>query len=157
MAKTDKEISNPFAEAVDKCAEIKDNLRVGLSAMGKNSLMVMVSNTRLLDGSVDIDNALKATRPNEARWDYVIGYDGEAFFVEIHPADTKNVDEMIKKVAWLKQWLTREAPELKKLHRCGSFHWIPSGRVKILKTSPQYKKIAANNISLAHSSPLILK
>lgn len=157
MAKTDKGKPNPFADAIEKCAEVRGKLCAGLTAMGKNSAMVKVSDTRLLNGSLDIDNAVKAARPNEARWDYAIGYRDNAYFVEVHPADTKNVDEMVKKVTWLKQWLDKEAPELKELHSCGSFHWIPSGRVKILKTSPQYKRISANNLSLAQSTPLILK
>lgn len=150
MAKTET-----FRSAVENCHEIKDWLKPGLSALGRNSGTVKAENTQLLNGSVDIDTAVKAIRPNEARWDYVIGYSNMAYFIEVHPADTKNVAEMLEKVNWLKQWLTIEAPELKKLHKCGCFNWIPSGRVKILKTSPQYKRIAANNLLI--SKQLILK
>ena len=90
-----------------------------------------------------------ATRcPNESRWDYVIGYNGSVFFVEIHPAQTSNVEEMIKKVIWLKNWLKGSAPELMSLHKCGVFHWIPSGKVKILSTSSQARKIAQNNLKI---------
>lgn len=156
MAKTNKTEENPFAKAVGKCPEINGMLCQGLTAMGKNSTMVKPADPRLLDGSVDIDSAVKSLRPNEPRWDYAIGYAGCAYLIEVHPADTKNIDEMVKKAAWLRQWLETAAPDLKKLHRSGSFHWIPSGRVKILKTSPQYKKIAANNISLVSSKPMTI-
>lgn len=155
MARTDKSKVNIFKSAVDKCVEIRGKLCAGLSAMHRDSVLVTVRDTRLLDGSVDIDNAVKAVRPNEPRWDYVIGYGGEAFFAEVHPADTRNVDEMVNKVMWLKDWLSSVAPDLKLLHRNGVFHWIPSGRVKILKTSSQYKKIAVNKLSIAN--PLMLK
>lgn len=88
---------NPFQKAVTDCAEIADALKPELSAMGGYSTLVKIENTRLIDGSVDIDNAVKKLYPNDSRWDYVIGYNGNAYFIEIHPADTKNVDEMIKK------------------------------------------------------------
>lgn len=148
MSKAETTYINPFETAVDKSAELKGSWCPGLTAMGGNSIHVHVGDTRQLNGSVDIDQAVKISRPNEARWDYAIGYGSEAYFIEVHPADTKNVDEMVKKVSWLKQWLKSAAPELKKLHRCGMYHWIPSGRVKILKTSPQYKKIALHNLSI---------
>lgn len=135
-----------FKEAVSKCDEINDALKPGLTAMGKNSIFVKVKALASLDGSVDIDKATKELRPHEARWDFVFGYQGNAYFVEVHPADTKKVVEMVKKVAWLKKWLSSTAPDLKKLHKCGFFHWISSGRVKILKTSPQYKKVSSNNL-----------
>lgn len=150
MAKTNK-----FQEAVDKCDEIKGSLMPGLSAMGRNSVAVKATDPNKLNGSVDIDAAVKSIRPNEPRWDYAVGYSNQAFFIEVHPADTKNVDEMVKKVKWLKEWLSEVAPELKELHKSGVYHWIPSGRVKILKTSPQYKRIALNKLLIIN--PLSLK
>ena len=137
-----------FKEAVENCPEIKGCLQKGLSAMGSNSKTVKATDTKLLEGSVDIDNAVKVLYPNEARWDYVIGYANEAFFVEIHPADTKNVAEMVGKVKWIKKWLSASAPELNELHKNGDFFWIPSGRVKISKGSIQFKQIAANNLKI---------
>ena len=153
MAKAKK--NNTFKAAVDKCRELTGSYKAGLTALGANSEAIKASDNSLIDGSVDIDSALKAIRPNEARWDFAVGYSGEAFFVEVHPADTKNVNEMVNKVVWLKNWLASVAPDLKKLHKRGCYHWIPSGRVKILKSSSQYKKIAVNNLIIA--KPLFLK
>lgn len=144
-----------FKEAIAQCDEINSNLCIGLAALRSESSFVKPENPRLVNGSVDLDNALRCIYPNDARWDFVIGYSGEAFFIEVHPADTANVDEMIKKVNWLKKWLATKARDLKDLHKCGVFHWIPSGRVKISKNSPQYRKIALNNLSI--KSPLYLK
>lgn len=155
MGKTERKETIAFADAVENCSEIRDSLKSGLSALGSNSVCVKVQNTKLLDGSVDIDEALKSIRPDDARWDYVVGYSGNAYFLEVHPADTKNVDEMVKKVIWLKNWLNSVATDLKKLHKSGVYHWIPSGRVRILKSSTQYRKIAANNLTI--SNPLFLK
>ncbi len=136
---------------MDRCPEIKDSFRPGLSALGAHSSDVKAKDTSRLDGSVDIDSAVRKVRPGEARWDYAVGYAEDAYFVEVHPANTKNVDEMVKKVTWLKNWLATVAVDLKKLHKCGTYHWIPSGSVKILKTSKQYKMIAANNLMITNT------
>lgn len=69
-------------------------------------------------------------------------------FVEIHPADTSNVNEVIKKAEWLKQWLKTKAPNLKALAPNHTYYWIPSGRCNILKNSPQYKRLAQSNVLL---------
>lgn len=155
MARNNPTSTFLFRDAVAKCPEIENSYKSGLTAMGSNSAVVSVGEKRLIQGSVAIDKAVKDIRPAESRWDYVIGYSDEAFFIEVHPADTKNVEEMVKKVTWLKSWLNSVAPDLKKLHKCGTYHWIPSGRNKILKTSVQYKKIAANNLLI--TKPLRLK
>lgn len=66
------------------------------------SAKVKAEDGRKLQGSVDIDACTKGKYPNDARWDYAIGYDGKAMFVEVHPANTSNVREMESKVAILK-------------------------------------------------------
>lgn len=143
-----------FIEAVAKCSEIKNNLNPGLSALRKHSIDVKVSDTKLLKGSVDIDKAVASLRPNDARWDFVVGYDEEAYFIEIHPAGTSNVSEMLKKVDWLKMWLNTVAPDLKKLHKTDIYYWVPSGSVNILPGSVQQKRIAASHLRII--KPVIL-
>ncbi len=150
----DATLKKPFIEAVKSCDEIKDALRPGLTALKANSKVVNAVNTKLIDGSVDIDEAVKTIRPNESRWDYVVGYADEAYFIEVHPANTSNVEEMVKKVRWLKNWLATTAPDLKALHKKEVYYWVPSGNVKILKGSVQDRKIAANHLQI--KNPVIL-
>ena len=138
--------NTPFKEAVINCKEISTAFQPGLKALGAESCHIRAVNPQLIDGSVNIDKCLKTLYPHASRWDYAIGYDGNAYFVEIHPADTSNVDEMIRKVGWLKKWLSESATDLQSLHKCKVFHWIPTGRVRILKGSTHYKKIAKNNL-----------
>ncbi len=156
MGQTNKVGSNktPFIDAIKNCDEIRDALKVGLTALKANSKAVKPTNTKLVDGSVDIDEAVKALRPSESRWDYVVGYADEAFFIEVHPANTSNVEEMVKKVKWLKNWLNSSAPDLKRLHKNDVYYWVPSGRVNILKGSVQDRKIAANHLQI--KNPVIL-
>lgn len=137
-----------FKEAVSKCQEIQSALQPGLTALGGNSKVVKPKDSKSIDGSVDIDSALKIKYPTESRWDYVVGYADEALFIEVHPADTSNVEEMVKKVKWLVNWLAISAPDLNLLHKRKVYYWVPSGRVNILKGSAQYRKIAANHLCI---------
>lgn len=143
-----------FNDAVGQCTEIKGALKPGLSALKGNSKVVRVADTKLIDGSVDIDEAVRDKYPEDSRWDYVVGYADEAFFIEVHPAATSNVDEMVKKVKWLKVWLSSCASELKKLHKKEVYYWVPSGRVNILPGSVQYRKIAAYRLQI--KNPVVI-
>lgn len=137
-----------FKEAVEKTSDIKAGYRIGLQALGVNKSHVAATDPRKIDGSVDIDKCTRMLYPNSARWDYAIGYDGKAYFLEIHPANTSNVEEMIKKAKWLNEWLNDKAPSLKSLAANNDYYWVPSGKVCILKNSPQYRKLSQSSIRL---------
>lgn len=62
-------------------------------------------NPSLIDGSANIDECLKKSFPESNRWDYAIMYNGEAFFIEVHPPN--EIKEVIKKLHWLKAWLDK--------------------------------------------------
>lgn len=141
--------TNAFKEAVDSIDDLKGGYRPGMQALKKtDSDKISVSESRNLLGSVDIDDCTKPLYPNASRWDYAIGYNQRALFIEVHPADTSNIDEMVKKVEWLKNWLNNKGRSLKNIKRDDYFYWIPSGRCRILKTSPQYKRLAINKLSI---------
>jgi len=86
--------------------------------------------------------------PNQPIWAYGIGYrtieaSEIVYWVEVHPASSKNVQEMLNKVAWLKNWLT-SARLLNGLQK--HFVWVASGKVSLLPHSPQRKRIAQAGI-----------
>lgn len=138
-----------FQEAVAATKDVEAGFRPGLQALGANSVVVRVQDKREISGSVDIDAITKSLYPRDSRWDYVIGYKGNAYFVEVHPADTKNVKEVILKKIWLEDWLKKRAPKLKEIKAVNTpYYWVPSGRVAILKNSPQYKRIALSHIQI---------
>lgn len=149
----DKE-SGAFRKAIEKIPDISSGYCKGLQAMGSNSKYVKAEDSRCLSGSVDIDNCTKRLYPNDSRWDYVIGYDEKAYFVEVHPADAGNVDEMIKKAEWLKRWLNQYSSELVKIE---AMYWVPFGRTNIPKTSKQYRLIAKNNLIIMKSLKLPIR
>lgn len=88
--------------------------------------------------------------------DYAIGYEQKAWFVEVHPANTSNVKEMLKKVEWLEGWLKDKGSQLAEIRRDHLHYWIPSGKVCISKTSPQYRSLAKHKLQIT-SSPFVLK
>lgn len=142
MAKSD---STTFKSIVQAVPAIAGAYREGLQALeSKDAGKVKPQNPRKLSGSVYLDKCLKTTNPHDARWDYVIGYREKAYFVEVHPANTSNVDEVVKKKKWLDVWLKTNALDLKAMMAGTSYYWIASGKVAILPNSPQARKIAKN-------------
>lgn len=60
--------------------------------------------------------------------------------MEVHPAETGSVRDIERKLAWVLEFLGREAQaELNSLPR--QFHWVASGRINIPKHVPQYEKL----------------
>jgi hypothetical protein len=136
-----------FKEAISATPLLKNAYRNGLQALGNYSNKVRPSDTKKCEGSVDIDNAVKAVYPNDSRWDYVIGYDGITYFIEVHSADTSEVASVLKKFSWLKGFLVTDAPELNQQQK-KRFYWISSGGNNILRGSPQARKLALSGITL---------
>ena len=147
---------NAFKSAVESTPDLKDGYRQGLRAMGNNSVKVSVPERDGLMGSCDIDGCTKDLYPEAARWDYVIGYKQKAWFVEVHPASTSNVDDMVKKVQWLEQWLKTKGQKLAAIRVNKTHYWIPSGKVRITKTSRQYHALAKHGIQIT-SVPFVMK
>lgn len=146
MAKSD---STTFKSIVQAIPAIAGAYREGLQALeSKDAGKVKPQNPRKLSGSVYLDKCLKTTNPHDARWDYVIGYSEKAYFVEVHPANTSNVNEVVKKKKWLDVWLKTNALDLKAMMAGTSYYWIASGKVAILPNSPQARKIAKNKLVL---------
>ncbi len=131
-----------FQNAVINTSDIAHCYQSGLGAIKNNERdKFSFRNTRLIEGSVDIDSCTMSKYPQDSRWDYVIGYGNSAHFVEIHPAQTGNVEEVRQKIIWLKDWLKAHGSQL--FAHSPKFYWIASGKVAIRKGSPQEKKLNA--------------
>ncbi|MGC8640352.1 MAG: AAA family ATPase [Isosphaeraceae bacterium] len=105
--------------------------------------------SRRLRGSVHLDRALRDDHPNAARWDYEIGRaldkrNDQIHWVEVHPAASHHVQDVIEKHRWLRDWLRGSAPLLDAMH--AEYIWLASGRVSLQKNSPQRRLIAASGI-----------
>lgn len=148
--------TNIFKQAVEQCDATKAGFHPGLQALKGDSAKVKAADTKKLLGSVDIDACTKLQYPNAPRWDYAVGYNQQAIFIEVHPANTSNVKEMTSKAQWLESWLKTEGKVLASLRKDNTCYWIPSGKVAILKTSPQRHSLAKHNLVIT-KCPFVLE
>ena len=148
MGKKEKEIKHSFKDAVALTSDVSTGYKEGLSALGVYSKKIVIPKDASLEGSLDIDSETIKLYPSENRWDYAIGCDGKVFYIEVHSANTSEVSTVIKKLKWLKSWLSSNAPELVKLtdYSISPFYWIQSNGFCIPKHFPQYKVAASNKI-----------
>ncbi len=134
-----------FRIAVQSITEISDCLKDGLQALGKNSSKIKAHTTRDLKGSVDIDTCLKNRYPNAPRWDYVFGYKDKIYYVEVHQGKTSEVENIIKKVKWLRQWLKSSAEDLEVLKDRSSYHWLSTNRTEPIRKESRYRRMLDQN------------
>lgn len=118
-----------FTEAVRSTPELTECLKSGLQALGSNRRKIRVDSTRDLTGSVDIDACLARRYPNAPRWDYAFGYKDRVYYVEIHQGRTGEMENVIAKLEWLRQWRRRSAKSLENLKHQRTYHWISTGRI----------------------------
>lgn len=132
---------NSFKEAVEATLDVATGYKPGITALGSYSKKIEAKNPKLLQGSVDIDECTKQKYPNANRWDYAFGHNNQIYFVEVHSANSREVQTVINKLNWLKEWLSNQAPEINKLitKNASSFYWIQSGSFAIPRTSKQYR------------------
>ena len=110
-----------FMQAVLAVGEpVASALRNGKQALGNNAACLACKNTRRFVGSVELDATLQIIFPDANRWDYGVGFVQSrskqvAVWIEIHPASEGEVDLMLRKLLWLKNWLRNSAPSLDKL------------------------------------------
>jgi hypothetical protein len=147
-----------FQEAVESVAPIAASFSAGLQGLLANDRKwVAISDTRQLRGSVNLDAALRESRPNEQRWDYGIGLPAEddadhALWVEVHSANALHIDAVVGKRRWLRQWLAAEAPALKQITPPQNYVWLATGSVALPRNSPQRKRLAVEGIQFRSQS-----
>lgn len=137
-----------FRKAVESTPDVASGYRPGIEAFGAYSVKIRVPDPLKIDGSLDIDTTTKSLYPDAFRWDYALCYDGEVFYIEIHPATTSEVARMVKKLQWLKVWLATRALEINKLTTKTKrpYYWVQSSRCDIPRHMPQYKTMVQNKI-----------
>ncbi|WP_055075044.1 hypothetical protein [Pseudanabaena sp. 'Roaring Creek'] len=141
-----KQSKNSFKNDVESTPLLKDAYKSGLRALGNYSSKVSPTDTSKCQGSVDIDVAVKSIYPNACRWDYVVGYGDQRYFIEVHSAKTNEVKAVLNKLQWLKDFLVKDAPKLDNGKR--SFYWIASNGIHILPNSPQFRQLATKGIKV---------
>lgn len=132
-----------FPEAVAATPDIRNYYQEGLQAIPRQyRSKIFLQDTRACEGSVDIDTCVTYKYPSDNRWDYCLSYRGEVFFIEVHTANSSEVSTVIRKLAWLKNWLNSYAPEINKLKakHVTPFYWLQSSGYHIPLRSRQYRE-----------------
>lgn len=145
-----------FKQKVAQHQETAGCYKPGLQALGNYSSKIKAADSQKLDGSVFLESCLKDKYPGAPFWDYMVGYNASIYFIEVHPAETKNVTEMIKKLQWLRKWLREKATDFeaaKASHH--PYRWVASGRVNITRNSSQARKLAQSRISFPQKSTML--
>lgn len=150
-----------FAAAVGEAAPPLDSAcRHGLQALkGAHRSKVRCKTPTRLTASVDIDTTLAGTAQHRtsARWDYGIGYRPaggaeRAIWIEVHPAATSNVDEVLRKLGWLLDYLARHAATLDALTipdpTIKPFVWLSTNGTSIVPTAPQARRLRQAGLDL---------
>jgi hypothetical protein len=149
-----RKIPNAFQKAVSDTPDLgKHAYRAGLKALtAAHRKRIQQGEARIL-GSINLDGALCQRYPNEPRWDYGIGIQKGskpfAIWVEVHPASTSNVSEVLSKLRWLKEWLSSRATQLHALTPLQkAYHWIATNEVGISLNSPQARQLAKAGMTM---------
>jgi hypothetical protein len=149
-----------FRDAVEQAvAPIPDAFMPGKQALGNHADRVECKSSRRFTGSIALDEALKKVpvHARAHRWDYGMGYrppqgPESAVWVEVHSANTSEVDSVIRKLAWLQDFLRQSCPLLWQLTHPpriaeGHFIWVASGTVAIPSHTRQYRRLATSGLS----------
>ncbi|MBN2464662.1 hypothetical protein JXD38_03430 [candidate division WOR-3 bacterium] len=143
-----------FEAAVRATTEIAGGYCSGLRGLGGAHRSCVRTKTAQVRwrGSVNLEVQLSPRYRGQPQWDYAVGYGTQGrpdcvAYVEVHPASTHDVDDVIRKKNWLTAWLDSSASSLRRL-RVGGFHWVAVGSVRFRAGTPQYAKVAQNGIIL---------
>jgi hypothetical protein len=136
-----------FRKIVESITAIRHCYQSGMQALGADSRKVAVNDTRWLCGSINLDDCLRQSYPDANRWDYLSCYNRKIYFIEVHPANTSEIDYMIKKIQWLWNWLKQDGADLNILiAQKNPYHWVASGKVTILRNSSQARRLSKSGI-----------
>ena len=139
-----------FQKTIESIEDISSAYKCGLRALKTSERgKVIAADSSLVEGSVDIDLAVKEKYPAENRWDYAFGYSGKVCYIEVHPAYTSEVTKFLQKLNWLQNWLKMHAPALNSIPKLSpGYVWVCTQKVAILPKSTEARKIAQAGVKL---------
>lgn len=144
-----------FRDRVARCDELPDDaLEPGLRALrGGERSQIKPTNSRSLEGSVDLDTSLKAhpSHAQASRWDYAVGYDGQVWFIEFHPVSDGDASVVGRKADWLDRWLDGPGRPLAEI-ASGPYYWIATGGVPPARQRKKVTAMAQRGVRMVGSS-----
>lgn len=143
-----------FQAAVQQTPRLATAWQPGLQALrAEDRPHIQAEDTRQLRGSADVDSALRESEPNANRWDFAIGHqhtnlDEEfIYWVEIHTGSDNQINVVLAKLEWLKNWLRQDGRRLGRFE--SDIIWVSSGHTLFTKGSAQVKTLAQKGLLYA--------
>jgi hypothetical protein len=143
-----------FKKAVLQTPNLETAWQPGLQALrAEDKPHIKVENPQNLSGSADIDTALQASEPEANRWDFAVGYQHRnrrnevIYWIETHTGSDNQIKVVLKKLEWLKTWMSRDGNRLANFER--DFVWVSSGHTLFTNGSRQVKKLAQKGLIYA--------
>lgn len=145
------------AEGTPLSSYVKDGK---LALKGEHRDRVSTSRGSSLIDSVNLEEALSRLVPDVPQWDYALGWISKecesCCFVEVHPANTRQVDQVVRKKASAETRLRELAPTVMELadrtrRRLGKpiWHWIATdAHVGIHPGTPASRKLSQAGIAM---------
>jgi hypothetical protein len=147
-----------FKKAVEETPHLKGKWQAGLGALrAQDRPHIQPASPKKLRGSVDVDDALKKVKEHAQanRWDFGIGFQHTnrnaevIYWVEIHTGSDSEISVVLRKLAWLNQWLSADGKTFSSFE--SSFVWVPSGATSFTKRARQVKELAMKGLRYAGS------
>lgn len=141
-------VASKLYKALDDC--YKPHYEKGLSALKAVDKGRLSIPDGTVVASIDVDKTMKDAEPNSNRWDYLIEYRDSAYAIEVHPCTEGEVQKIIKKAEWIRQWINRQ-PELKNIvYKADTAvcFWVSSNTTTISQLSPKARILASKKIIL---------
>lgn len=141
-----------FKEAVSTVRGLRDSCLEGLGAIeNSHTGLIRCGDPRQLRGSLNLDWELRTYYPNAARWDYGVAASAQTggeriFWIEVHPASSGHVDQILSKHRWLMEWLANDGRALRDCSSRHEFHWVGTGRAFPPGTGPGMRRVAQAGI-----------
>lgn len=131
-----------------------------IALKGEHRSLVSISDDSSLSDSVNLKKALSSLSPSDPQWDYAVGWiaskSESCCFVEVHPANTRQADEIVRKKMAAGKLLLQHAPKLIGLaeqtrRRIGKpvWHWVATdAHVAVHPGTPAARRLAEAGVSM---------
>lgn len=119
----------------------------GLGAVEDGHRELFEASTRAsFDDSLNFDEAMRAGREQENRWDYLLGhaFSRQVVAVEPHSAKQDEISTVVKKLAAAKE---HARPHLKDGIKISRWLWVASGSVQFANTEKVVFQLAQKGIT----------
>jgi hypothetical protein len=137
-------------EALIDSSDLADHVQDGLGAVkDRDKRFIEVSIRAKFTDSLDTDEAFRAGRDQEPRWDYLLGHENRQLIaVEPHSAKTDEINAVINKKRAVLLQLQGHLKENKSISR---WLWVASGRVAFPKDSQFQRRLSQHGITFVGS------